>query len=77
MPWTVEGSKPTFSMMSISPELGQPTCPMSLPSIQKAGHMPCPRGTLSRASTRPYVVVNLPAVLRRAEVYSQRPYQHW
>ena len=73
----MDGSKPTFSMTSISPEFGQPTWPMSLPSIQKAGHMPWPRGIFILASTRPYVVVNLPAVFSRAEVYSQRPYQHW
>ncbi len=73
----MEGSKPTFSMMSISPESGQPTWPRSLPSIQNAGHMPWPRGTCMRASTCPYWAVNFPAVLSRAEVYSHRPYQHW
>lgn len=51
VPWTVPGSKPTFSMTSISPLAGQPTLPMSSPSIQNAGHMPCPRGTFIRAST--------------------------
>lgn len=71
----VEGSKPTFSMTSISPEFGQPTWPMSLPSIQNAGHIPWPRGTLSLASTCPYAWVKRPAVLSRAEVYSHRPYQ--
>ena len=71
------GSKPTFSMTSISPLAGQPTLPMSSPSIQNAGHMPWPRGTFIRVSTCPYVGVNLPEVLSRAEVYSHRPYQHW
>jgi hypothetical protein len=47
------GSNPTFSITSISPLLGHPTLPMSLPSIQNAGHRPCPRGTFSRASNRP------------------------
>ena len=31
-----------FSMMSISPQSGQPTVPMSAPSIQNAGQMPWP-----------------------------------
>ncbi len=69
VPWTVEGSKPTFSITSISPELGQPTEPMSVPSIQNAGHMPCPRGIFIRASTCPYCALNLPEVFIRAEVY--------
>ncbi len=73
VPCTVDGSKPTFSMMSISPESGQLT---GVPSIQNAGHMPCPRGIFIRASTCPYCAVNLPEVLSRAEVYWQVPYQH-
>ncbi|CAM5226550.1 hypothetical protein SGLAM104S_06281 [Streptomyces glaucescens] len=77
VPCTVEGSKPTFSMTSISPELGQPTWPRSVPSIQNAGHMPCPRGIFIRASTCPYWALNFPAVFSRAEVYWQLPYQHW
>ena len=56
---TVFGSRPMFSMMSISPELGHGLVPMSLPSIQKAGQMPWPRGILMRASNRPYVWANL------------------
>jgi hypothetical protein len=51
VPCTVDGSNPTFSMMSISPMVGQP--PEPLPSIQNAGHMPCPRGSFMRASKRP------------------------
>lgn len=74
VPCTVEGSKPTFSMMSISPESGQLT---GVPSIQNAGHMPCPRGIFIRASTCPYCAVNFPEVFSRAEVYWQVPYQHW
>jgi hypothetical protein len=66
-----------FSMMSISPQPGQPAVPMSAPSIQNAGQRPCPRGTWMRASTRPWVKSNLPRVTRRAEVYWQAPYQHW
>lgn len=77
VPCTVDGSKPTFSMTSISPELGQPTCPMSSPSIQKAGHMPCPFGIFIRASTWPYAAENLPEVFSRADVYWHEPYQHW
>jgi hypothetical protein len=77
VPCTLPGSKPTFSMMSTSPLAGQLTWPMSLPSIQNAGHMPWPRGIFIRVSTCPYCAVNLPEVLRRAEVYSHRPYQHW
>jgi len=43
-----------FSMMSISPQLGQPALAMSPPSIQNAGQMPCPNGRRMRASKRPY-----------------------
>lgn len=64
-----------FSMMSISPLLGQPTLPRSLPSIQKAGQMPWPRGILMRASKRPYAWVKVLAVFSRAEVYWHCPYQ--
>jgi hypothetical protein len=64
-----------FSMASISPLAGQPALPMSLPSIQKAGHIPWPRGILMRASKRPYAWVKVWAVLSRAEVYLQAPYQ--
>jgi hypothetical protein len=39
-----------FSMMSISPQRGQPVVEQSAPSIQKAGQMPCPRGIRMRAS---------------------------
>jgi hypothetical protein len=49
----IDGSRPMFSMMSISPQAGQPTPETSLPSIQNAGHMPWPRGIWMRASTRP------------------------
>ncbi len=62
-------------MMSSSPQAGQPTVPMSLPSIQNAGQMPCVCGSFSRASMRPYWKVRLPEVFMRDDVYSQRPYQ--
>ncbi len=68
MACTIVGSYPTFSMTSISPHAGQPTWPMSAPSIQNAGQMPCPRGILMRASTRPYCAVKVPSVFSRAEV---------
>ena len=57
-----------FSMMSISPQVGHPTVPISLPNIQKAGHIPCPYEILMRASKRPYCCSNLPEVFIRAEV---------
>src|SRR5687768_2629575 len=76
VPCTVDGSRPMFSMMSISPLVGQPTLPMLLPSIQNAGHRPCPRGTRRRASNRPYACVNVADVSMRAEVYWHEPYQH-
>src|SRR5207247_1201670 len=38
------GSLPMFSMMSISPHVGQPAEGMLSPSSQNAGHSPCPRG---------------------------------
>jgi len=49
---------------------------MFAPSIQKAGQMPCPRGTRMRASKRPYACANSPLVLSRVDVYRQLPYQH-
>jgi hypothetical protein len=64
-----------FSMMSISPLVGQPTEPMSLPSIQKAGQIPWPRGMRIRDSNRPYVWVKVADVSSRADVYWQLPYQ--
>ena len=73
VPWTVLGSRPMFSMMSISPLVGQPAEPMLLPSIQNAGQMPWPRGILMRASNRPYVCVKVAAVSSRADVYWQVP----
>jgi hypothetical protein len=69
------GWLPMFSMMSISPLFGQPTLPMLLPRAQNAGQIPCPPGSWMRASMCPYCCVNLPAVLSRAEVYVQLPYQ--
>ena len=40
-------------MMSISPQVGQPTWSMFVPSIQMAGQVPLPVGSLARTSTRP------------------------
>jgi len=63
-----QGSKPTFSMMSISPQAGHPASLMFVPSIQIAGHVPLPVGSLARTSTRPYRNSNRPRVLMLAEV---------
>jgi hypothetical protein len=60
-----------FSMMSISPQAGQFTVPMSFPSIQKAGQIPCPRGSFKRASNFPCACSKRRWVVRRAEVYSR------
>src|SRR5438093_558609 len=40
-------------MMSSSPHVGQPTVPMFLPSLPKAGQSPCPPATFLPAATRP------------------------
>jgi len=62
----------TVSMMSISPHAGQATPLLRLvPSIQNAGHMPCPSGTCMRPSMCPYGP-KLP-VLMRADVYGMPP----
>jgi hypothetical protein len=53
VPETIAGSLPKLSMTSISPQAGQPTSSMSWPSIQKAGQIPRPPGSLMRARTRP------------------------
>ncbi len=76
VPWTTPGSYPTFSMMSISPLLGQPALPRSLPSIQKAGQTPRPRGILMRDSKWPYAWLKVRAVLSRADEYWHVPFQH-
>eukprot|EP00964_Phaeocystis_antarctica_P108750 scaffold73279_cov61-Phaeocystis_antarctica.AAC.2 len=62
------GGRRKFSMMSISPQAGQATSPMSWPSVHHAGQVPSTPGTLSRASQRPYAISTLPCVLRRPEV---------
>src|SRR5688500_5704311 len=72
----VPGLLPRFSMMSSSPQLGQPAVPIFDPSIQNAGHSPLPEGSAIRASIRPYRISRLPCVLRRVEVYWQVPYHH-
>lgn len=76
VPWMWVGSLPTTSRMSISPQPGHPALPMSLPSIQKAGHIPWPAGTFTRAEKRPYACSKSPFVTSRADVYLQAPYQH-
>src|SRR5436305_9503185 len=76
VPCTMLGSRPMFSMMSISPLRGQPTASMLSPSIQKAGQRPWPCGMRIRASKRPYVWEKSPLVLIRADVYAHVPYQH-
>src|SRR6266481_6348616 len=77
-PWIVDlilvapsGAVRTFSMMSISPDCGQPTVEILLPSIQNAGHNPVADGSFMRASMRPYwkVAAEIPCVFRRAEVH--------
>jgi hypothetical protein len=50
--WTTPGSKPTCSMMSISPSSGHWSRVVD-PSIQIAGQDPRPFGNRARASTRP------------------------
>src|SRR5579883_2980589 len=77
LPWLTSGSAPTVSMMSISPHAGQLTLLMLSPSVQNAGHSPCPAGSMMRASNRPYACANNPCVLSRALVYWHVPYQHW
>src|SRR5260221_345621 len=62
----MEGSRPMFSMMSISPHCGQPAEVTSAPIIQNAGHIPWPAGSFMRASMRPYLTANFDSVLRRA-----------
>jgi hypothetical protein len=57
-----------FSMMSISPDVGQLVWGKPAPSIQNAGQMPWPRGILMFASMRPYCSSTLPFVVSRAEV---------
>ena len=44
------GSRPMFSITSISPHCGQPAASMSAPNIQKAGQIPCPCGIWRRVS---------------------------
>jgi hypothetical protein len=52
VPWITPGSKPTCSMMSISPSSGQAVAG-GLDSIQIAGQLPVPQGSLARTSTKP------------------------
>src|SRR6185312_220813 len=74
LPWLMDGSRPMFSMTSISPQLGQFTLSMLAPIIQNAGQIPCPSGIWMRASKRPYFCENLPLLNRRALVYLQGPF---
>jgi hypothetical protein len=59
---------PKFSITSISPQAGQPTWPMSVPSSQKAGQRPRPLGILMLASISPYLTGFRSLVISRAEV---------
>src|SRR5512133_2549529 len=70
---TWPGARPPCSITSTSPEAGQPTVGKFAPSSQNAGHRPCVPDTLIRASTCPYVKLNLPAVLIRPDVYWHGP----
>ena len=56
-------------MMSISPHTGHPTSSKFAPSIQNAGQIPCPRGSLMRASNRPFCSSNRSLVVILPEVY--------
>ena len=70
VPCTMFGSRPMFSMMSISPSLGQ----LPPPSIQKAGQMPWPLRDLDPGlETAVRLGEGLPAVSSRADVYWQVP----
>src|SRR5688572_1806293 len=51
--WTTPGSKPTCSMMSISPQAGQRTSRMFVPRVQIAGQVPRPEGSFALTSMRP------------------------
>ena len=54
--------------MSISPQAGQPTWPMSAPSSQNAGQNPGCESSLIRACQDPPTWANRPSVLSRALV---------
>ena len=75
VPWTVAGSLPMFSIVSISPQAGHDTWPMFAPSIQNADQTPCPAGIFTLAEKRPYCFSNSPWLSKRAEEYWQAPYQ--
>src|SRR6187402_1197917 len=67
---------PMYSMMSISPELGQLTDEMLLPSIQKAGQtpwFPALTGRVIPASMRPYWVPKRMVELLLPAVVDSRP----
>ena len=77
-PWAAAGSAVVVQLLAIAtgalvtgiaaPQAGQPACGKSSPSIQKAGQIPWPCGSLIRASKRPYCLLNLPWVFNRPEV---------
>ena len=56
-------------MMSSSPHCGHGVLGHPLPSIQKAGHNPCPVGSLIRASTLPGTALYLPRVVISSLVF--------
>src|ERR1700712_4776705 len=59
---TRPGLRPMCSMMSSSPLAGHSPC---VPSIQIAGHVPRPQGSLARISKKPVVHSARPRVNRR------------
>src|SRR4051794_19029452 len=73
VPCTWFDQLPLFSMTSISPQAGQFTVVMLVPSIQRAGQYPRPCGSLARHSMRPYFFQNSPCVFIRADVYGTPP----
>src|ERR1039457_3497487 len=48
------------SIRSSSPQAGQLTVVMLLPSIQNEGDIPCDSGSINRASMRPYWTLHSP-----------------
>src|SRR5215469_1081988 len=56
--------------MSCSPQAGQETVGMFVPSIQKAGQSPLPTVSFIRASMRPYWNCCSPCVFIRVEVHA-------
>jgi hypothetical protein len=62
----LEGKLPLDSMISISPDLGQPPKVSSVGSIQIAGQSQSPFGSFALTSTLPYLKLNESFVLTLA-----------